>query len=79
MTTTKNTIDATKHDGMYQPPTGCPVWHTVSDAAESCGASGAAIRRAAKRAGVVRISGRSVAGMIAIRAGGRLGYLPFSR
>ena len=79
MNATRNTIDATKHHGMHQPPTGCPVWHTVADAAQSCGASKAAIRRAAKRAGVVRISGPSVAGMVAIRAGGRLGYLPFSR
>ena len=79
MNVTKNTIDAAKHYGMYQPPMGCSVWYTVSDAAEACGASKAAIRRAAKRAGVVRISGRSVAGMVAIRAGGCLGYLPFSR
>ena len=79
MNATKNTIDAAKCDGMYQPPLACPVWHTVADAAKSCGASESAIRRAAKRAGVVRISGPSVAGHVLIRAGGRLGYLPFSR
>jgi hypothetical protein len=75
----KDAIYATKYLGMHQAPTGCPVWHTVADAAESCGASKAAIRLAAKRAGVVRISGPSVAGMVAIRADGRLGFLPFSR
>jgi len=69
--------EATKHDGMYQPPLDCPCWHTVSDAAAASGASAASIRRAAKRAGVVRIGGGYVAGMVEISACGRTGYMPF--
>ena len=78
-TKTKITIEATKHTGMYQPPLGFPVWHTVADASVASGASEAAVRRAAKRAGVATINGASVAGMVEMRVGGRVGYLPYCR
>ena len=79
MTTQTYRIEATMHAAMYQPPIGCPVWHTVADAAQASGASAAAIRRAARRAGVARISGRCVAGHVALRVGGRVGYLPYAQ
>jgi hypothetical protein len=63
----KTTV-ATMHEGMYQPPSGCPCWHDVKGAAAALGVSEATVRRAARRAGVKQIAGRAVAGMVELYA-----------
>lgn len=82
-TTTKTTITATIHRSTYQPPNGVPVWHTIGDACRAMGASETSIRRAMRAAGVQRVAGASVAGMVELRAsitnGFRTGYVPFAR
>lgn len=71
------TITATQHTGMHQPEAGRPAW-TVSDAAEATGVSASAIRRAIRRdCKVDRIAGPTVAGMIELRAHGKVGYIPY--
>lgn len=82
MTTTNNTkttITATIHRSTYQPPDGVPVWHTIGDACRATGASETSIRRAMRAAGVQRVAGSSVAGMVEITNGFRTGYVPFAR
>ncbi len=73
-------IEATMHAGLYQPPTGRPCWHTVPVAARALGVSESAIRRALRRAGVSRIVGRSVSGLVEIRASGAdyRGFMPYA-
>lgn len=71
-------MQSTRHEGMYQPPVGRAVVHTVRDAAEWLRCSPDAVRRAAKGAGVIRIRGNSVRGMVELTSGSRTGYLPYS-
>jgi hypothetical protein len=77
--TNKSAVVANAYPGLYQPPTGRPCWHTIRDAAEATRASEGAIRYAARAAGVVHVSGRTVRGMVEISVGGRVGYVPYSR
>lgn len=67
-------LTATYHAGMYQPPAGRPCWHTVRDAADAAGVSEATVRRALRQRGA-RV-GRTVSGMVEIRAAGRVGFVP---
>lgn len=69
-------ITTSYHVGMYQPPSGRPVWHTVRDAAEATGAKSDAIRRSLRRHGV-RV-GRTVSGMVEMHIAGRVGFMPVS-
>lgn len=78
-TTKTCTVSAVAHVGVYQPPDGVPVWHTISDAARATGASETSIRRAMRAAGVQRVAGQSVAGMVEVTNGFRTGYVPFTR
>ena len=72
-------ISATQHAGMYQPPSGCPCWHTIQDAARALGVSVSTVRRAvARQTGVKVIHGPSVAGMVELQCGhSRTGYMPY--
>ena len=72
-------MEATKHEGMYQPPLSYPVWHNVADAAKALGVSESAVRRACRKAGVKRIRG-PVAGMVELTSAERPrpGYLSYS-
>ena len=70
-------MKATRHENMFQPPHGQPVWHTVRDAAVASGATESQIRRAVSKAGVIKISGRSVRGMVELSANGKTGFLPY--
>lgn len=72
-------ISAIKHTETYQPPIGAPCWHTVRDAARATGLSERAIRRACRLAGVTRVSGRTVRGMVELYADGRAGWMPYSQ
>lgn len=73
-------VEGEKHQGMYQPPMGKPVWHTAHDAARAMAVSVSAVRRAARRAGVVRIAGRTVAGMVRLNVvdSSVVGYMPYA-
>lgn len=71
-------ITTIQHHGMYQPPVGSPVWHTVRDAASASGRSESSIRRAIRRLPTrLRIASPSVSGMIQITVGSQTGYLPY--
>lgn len=69
-------ISSTALRGMYQPPPGGAVWHTVRDAAEASGVSTSTVRRALARHGAK--VGRTVCGMVRLSANGRAGYVPVS-
>lgn len=74
-------ITATMRAGTYQPPAGRPCWHTVRDAADALGVSESRIHRAMRSAGVQRVRGGTVAGMVEIAVSGsdRRGYVPYAR
>ena len=74
-----NAVIATRHEAMYQPASGSPCWHSVKDAASASGASESAIRRALRAAGVTRVAGPAVRGMVELCANGRTGYLPYAK
>lgn len=73
-----NQIEATRHHETYQPPLGVPCWHAPEDAAQGMGVSVRAVRRAARAAGVKRIRGRAVAGMVEMARGDRRGFMPYA-
>ncbi len=76
-------VKAEKFDGLYQPPTGFPCWHGASEAADLLGVSVSTVRKVVRAAGVRKVSGRTVAGMVKLyveTADGvtRAGYMPYA-
>ncbi len=71
---TSKTISSNLHPALYQAPTGHPVLHTTTDAAEYLGVSVSAVRHHLRSHGV-RV-GRTVSGMVELSSGSRTGYVP---
>lgn len=69
-------MTSTYHPAMYQPPSGMPVLHSVTDAVIYLGVSASTVRRHLRRHSARII--RTTSGMVSLSEGSRTGYVPVS-
>lgn len=67
-------INSFYYPSQYEPAVGSCCLHTVKDASRWLGVSESTVRRALSRHGV-RV-GRTVSGMLRLRAGASMGFVP---